>query len=159
MTDRDADFLVWSERQASILRSLRRKSHGLPIELDVESVAAEIESVGRAELQSVASLVRLMLLQLIKMVDACEPYERLAHIEDIDHFHAEVAQRLTPSMASRIDIARLWRRAVSQSRRAAREERRRPLPAVCPIPLDALLTDAPLDIAALEARLRRAASD
>jgi Domain of unknown function DUF29 len=47
----DEDILVWSERQASVLRSLQSR-RDLPNELDLEHVAEEIEDVGRSELNA-----------------------------------------------------------------------------------------------------------
>jgi hypothetical protein len=52
----DEDILVWSEQQASVLRSLRSR-RDLPGELDLEHVAEEIEDVGRSELNAAKGLI------------------------------------------------------------------------------------------------------
>jgi hypothetical protein len=62
----DEDILLWSEQQAELIRKLGR-THSLPVDFDVQNVAEEIESVGRAELAAVKVLIRQMLRHLIKL--------------------------------------------------------------------------------------------
>jgi hypothetical protein len=53
----DEDILLWSERQADVIRRLGRAGSIVPNDLDIENVAEEIESVGRSELAAVRSLL------------------------------------------------------------------------------------------------------
>ena len=64
----DEDILLWSERQAELIRNLGQRRPDLPNELDIENVAEEIESVGRSELAAVESLIENILLRVMKLV-------------------------------------------------------------------------------------------
>jgi hypothetical protein len=62
----DDDILVWSERQADLLR---RRAAGELIneaELDWPNIAEEIEDVGRSQLHAVESLLMQAMIQLLK---------------------------------------------------------------------------------------------
>jgi Domain of unknown function DUF29 len=63
----DDDILLWSEQQAAAIRKLAT-ARNMPDELDIENVAEEIESVGRSELASLKSYIRLIFVHLIKLV-------------------------------------------------------------------------------------------
>ena len=67
----DADFFAWTQHQAKLLRTLNRWRPDLPTGLDLNQVAEEIQELGSAELSSVKSLIRQMLVHLIKA--ASEP--------------------------------------------------------------------------------------
>lgn len=62
----DDDFVVWSERQAELLR--RRAAGELINEADIDwlNVAEEIESVGRSEKRGVRSRLAVLLCHLLK---------------------------------------------------------------------------------------------
>ena len=109
----DSDFLVWTETQARALRELARTRADLPNELDLEHVAEEIEDMGKSELNAVKSQIRNIMIHLIKV--ACEPDGRaVPHWKsEIRAFHMALLDRLTPAMASRLDLATSWRRARS----------------------------------------------
>ena len=62
----DDDFFAWTQHQAKLLRTLARLRAELPAELDLDHVAEEIESLGSAELNAVKSLIRQVLVHLIK---------------------------------------------------------------------------------------------
>jgi hypothetical protein len=62
----EGDIQLWSERQADLLR---RRGAGELVnerELDWPNIAEEIEHVGRSELRSCRSLLRLALRQMLK---------------------------------------------------------------------------------------------
>lgn len=65
-TDYDEDYYAWTQRQAKLLRALNGPSSDLPKELDIDHLAEEIEDLGKAELRSVTSLIRQILVHLIK---------------------------------------------------------------------------------------------
>jgi hypothetical protein len=106
------DFLLWSERQAELLR---KRAAGEPVnddEIDWPNVAEEIEDVGRSELHTVESLLVQALRHMLKA--HCWPLSR-----ELPHWEAEArsargdaAARFAPSMRQRIDMARLYRRAL-----------------------------------------------
>src|SRR5450756_599263 len=62
MSDYDADILVWSERQAALLR--RRAAGELvnEAEIDWSNVAEEIESLGKNHSRELASRIAAVLL-------------------------------------------------------------------------------------------------
>ena len=48
----EADFLLWTERQAAELRALAHSCRDLPNALDLDHIAEEIEDLGRSELNA-----------------------------------------------------------------------------------------------------------
>jgi hypothetical protein len=111
----DDDILEWSERQAAALRRAAHARPNVSNEIDWENVAEEIEDVGRSQLLAVESLIRQILIHLIKAIsaDATEP---LMHWrKEVVAFHTDVMKRMTPSMRSRLDFAEIWRDALKQA--------------------------------------------
>lgn len=60
----EADFVIWTERQADALRQAARTGSNLPVDWD--NLAEEIESVGRGERRTVDSLVHQIVSHLLK---------------------------------------------------------------------------------------------
>ena len=56
----DHDFYAWSSQQAALLRA------GHVAEADLEHIAEEIESMGRAERRELVSRLTILLLHLLK---------------------------------------------------------------------------------------------
>ena len=56
----DTDFYAWAHEQASLLRS------GRLAEADIEHIAEEIETMGRAEKRELVSRLTVLLLRLLK---------------------------------------------------------------------------------------------
>jgi hypothetical protein len=56
----DSDFYAWSREQAELLRA------GRLAEADIEHIAEEIDSMGRAEKRELVSRLTVLLLQLLK---------------------------------------------------------------------------------------------
>jgi Domain of unknown function DUF29 len=150
----DKDILLWSEQQADVLRRIARTRHDLPNELDLENVIEEIESVGRSELASVESYLRLILVHLIKI--HAEPDSGVARHwrSEILGFRADMMARYAPSMRQRIDIDRLWHLAREQALLSLDEgnERAADLPDRSPFTLDDLIAET-IDSTALADRL------
>jgi hypothetical protein len=154
----DDDIVLWSEEQAQLIRRLGRARRGLPNELDIENVAEEIESVGRSELASVESFLRLLMLHLINIA-AVPDSPTAPHWEDeARNFQAEAVTRFAPSMAERLDLARAWRLARDQaiSHLSRHGDATPPLSSRCPWTVEELLRE-PMDLEALLARLHDAA--
>ena len=138
----ESDILLWSEQQAELLRRLGQGEH-VNDQIDWGNVAEEIESVGRSELHAVES----HLVQALRHDLKAEAWPTSRHTP---HWRAEARghrdearQRYTPSMAQRIDVAKLYRRA----RRAMPEtiDGLPPLPMdqTCPVSLEELLAAPP----------------
>src|SRR5882757_283600 len=65
MSDYDTDILLWSQRQAELLRRL---AAGEPVNEapDWPNIVEEIESVGNEQLHAVTSLLRQALIHILK---------------------------------------------------------------------------------------------
>ncbi len=66
MSDYDTDTVLWSERQADLLRRLAAGAQ-VNKQVDWENVAEEIDSVGKAQRIALASHVRVVLEHLMKL--------------------------------------------------------------------------------------------
>jgi len=131
----DADILLWSEQQSKLLR--RRAANAL----DWDNLAEEIADVGRSELHSVMSHLRLALLHDLKA-------EAWPLARDEPHWRAEARlhrdqarDRFTPGMAQRIDIAKLYRQARRGLPETIDGTNPLPLPASCPVTLEEMLSE------------------
>ncbi len=140
----EADFLLWTERQAAELRALAHSRRDLPNALDLEHVAEEIEDLGRSELNAVRSLIRNILVHLLKC--AADPESRaVAHWQaEVRAFQDDLVAQYARSMAQRIDMDALWRRAVDLAAGEAAALDQEPMARLtedCPFGLDDLLAD------------------
>ena len=142
----DTDIYAWSERQAAALRRLAGRTD-LPVDLDLLTVAEEIEDLGVSQLNAVESYIRLILSHLVlafsdSRSDAIRHWAAKAAT-----WHSELEQRLTPAILGKVRLNRVWQSALREadgklkaySRTTARERVRRALPQEgCPIPLEDL---------------------
>jgi hypothetical protein len=146
----DRDVLAWSEHQATLLR---RAARGERVnEIDWTHVVQAIEDVGLSELNAVHSYLRHILVHLLKLQGWPTLAARRHWRSEVVAFQTDAQRRFAPSMRQRIDVEAIYARAVLQieplrygGRRAA------PLPAACPVTLDALLSAS---CSALEAVFR-----
>jgi Domain of unknown function DUF29 len=113
--DYDTDILEWSEQQASALRDLARTRHDLSNVIDWEHVAEEIEDVGRSQFVAVQSLIRQIFIHLIKAVSLPDAISMLHWRKEVGAFHGDLLDRITPSMRSRLDVDKIWQRALRQA--------------------------------------------
>lgn len=152
----EADFLLWTERQAAELRGLAKSRRDLPYALDLEHVAEEIEDLGRSELNAVSSLLRNLLIHLIKFAASPHTTARAHWADEIMAFHDDLRTRYAPAMRQRVDMDEIWtlalRRAGESLRRHA-EEAPEMIPSSCPFSLADLL-DEGFDLERLAARLQ-----
>jgi hypothetical protein len=136
----DTDVVLWSERQAELLRRVAAGER-INDQIDWENVVEEIESVGRNELREVESLLVQALAHMLKA--EAWPLSR-----DAAHWHAEArrfrgdaAARFTPAMRQRLDISRIWRRALRAVPDLVDGQGPLHIPAACPVTLDELLSE------------------
>jgi len=137
----DTDVLLWSEQQAELLR--RRAAGELVDEdaLDWSNLAEEIADVGRSEWRAVEThLVQAFLRDL--------EAEAWPLSREVPHWRAEARRQrdearaaFTPSMAQRIDVGALYRRALRAMPETMDETPPLPVPNVCPVTLAELLAD------------------
>jgi hypothetical protein len=137
----DNDTLTWSEQQAALLR--RRAAGELvnDAEIDWLNVAEEIEDVGKSLVRAVRSHIVLALLHELKA--AAWPGSR-----DVPHWLAEARLHrdearddYVPSMAAKLDMAKLYRQALRAMPGTIDGQPPLPAPETCPTTLDQLLND------------------
>jgi Domain of unknown function DUF29 len=144
MTDLyEDDLLLWSERQAELLR--RRAAGELvnDAELDWPNIAEEIADVGSNRLHAVESLLVQALRHMLKA--EAWPLSRDApnwRADAID-FRQQARRRFAPSMRQKIDVAGLYTDAVRALPESIDEVPPLRVPAVCPVTLEELLASPP----------------
>src|SRR5277367_1499102 len=131
----EQDILTWAEQQAELLR--RRSANAL----DWDNLAEEIEDVGRSQLRAVESHLVQALLHDLKA-------EAWPLARDVPHWRAEARghrddarRRFSPSMAQRIDVAKLYREALRRMPETIDDTPPLPVPTVCPVTLGELLAE------------------
>ena len=107
----EEDIVLWSERQAELLR--RRAAGELvnEAELDWPNIAEEIESVGDEQRFAVESLLVQAIVHRLEAEawPSCRDME--TWLADSMRFRGDAASRFVPSMRQRIDLDRIYRRA------------------------------------------------
>ncbi|WP_428532202.1 DUF29 domain-containing protein [Rhodopila sp.] len=140
MTDYDTDILVWSERQADLLRKVAAGER-INDQVDWENVIEEIESVGDEQRHAVESLLLRALLDMLK-ADAWPLSRDAPHWQsEARVFRAQAANRFTPSMRQRLDLDRIYRQTLRALPETIDGQPPLPVPEVCPVTLDELLDD------------------
>jgi hypothetical protein len=142
VSDYDADILVWSERQADLLR--RRAAGELvnDTDLDWPNIAEEIEDVGRSQLYAVESLLVQALRHMLKAEAWPLARDAPSWRADAVDFRRQARRRFVPSMRQRIDVPSLYADALAAVPDAIDDVPPLPVPVDCPVTLDELLTDA-----------------
>lgn len=137
----DTDILLWSERQAELLR--RRASGDLvnDADLDWPHIAEEIESVGNEQLHAVSSLLVQALAHMLK-AEAWPLCRDVPHWQaDARRFRGDAADRYTPAMRTKIDLVRIYRRALRALPDTIDDQPPLPVPETWPVTLDELLAE------------------
>lgn len=136
----DRDILIWSERQAELLRRLA-VGERVNDAVDWTNLIEEVESVGRSELHACESLLRQALAHALKLQGW--PSSRAAsHWRgEISGFLSDARRNFTPSMRQRIDLDKLYVDALQEMRDRS-DDTGQPLPLTqaCPFTLDDLLS-------------------
>ncbi len=140
MSDYETDVLEWSEQQAALLR---RAAAGERVnDLDWPNIIEEIEGVGQSELHSVQSLLLQALAHILKADAWPQSREVPGWRGEALRFRSDAADRFTPSMRQRIDLAKIYRRAVRITPETIDGQPPLPVPELCPMTLDELLNEA-----------------
>jgi hypothetical protein len=141
MSEYDTDILVWSEHQAELLR--RRAAGELvnEAEMDWSNIAEEIEDVGRNTLRACRSQLLQALLHDLKA-------EGWPLSRDAPHWRSEArvarinaADAFALSMRQKIDVAEIYAKALRAMPETIDGQPPLPVPVVCPVTLDELLTE------------------
>jgi Domain of unknown function DUF29 len=141
MSDYETDILVWSERQAALLRRRAVGEFVNEAEMDWLNIAEEIEDVGRSQLHAVESLLVQALRHMLK-ADAW-PLSRDApswRADAID-FRRQARRRFVPSMRQRLDVAGLYADALAAVPETIDGQPPLPMSEACTVTLDDLLSD------------------
>jgi hypothetical protein len=133
----DDDILEWSEHQADLLR---RIASGDPAneKPDWENIIEEVESVGRDLLSSVRSYLMRAMEHDLKAHCWPENPHAAEWQAEARRFRDEAAERYSRSMRQRIDLEKLYRRAVWILPTEIEGLAPRPVPDACPYTLDDL---------------------
>jgi uncharacterized protein DUF29 len=137
----ETDILAWSEEQAARLRRLAASERLNDASPDWPNIIEEIESVGREQLHAVESLLTQALVHMLKAEAWPQSLAAPGWRAEAIRFRGDAADRFAPSMRQRIDLARLYRRALRSMPQTIDGQPPLPVPAECPVTLDALLSE------------------
>ena len=133
----DHDALAWSEQQAALLRRVARGERVNNV--DWAHVVEEIESVGNEQLHAVTSLLVQALVHMLK-AEAWPLSREVPHWQsEARRFRGDAADRFAPSMRQRIDLVRLYRRALHVMPATIDGQPPLPVSQACTVTLDELL--------------------
>lgn len=135
----DSDILVWAEEQAALLRRLA-SGERVNARVDWPHVIEELQDVGLSELRACESLLRQALVHLLKL--RLYPDGPASHWRsETIGFLADAQARFTPSMRRRVNLDRLYRKALQQARESGPSALS--VPETCPFGLDELIAETP----------------
>ena len=118
MSDYDTDLLLWSERQADLLRRVAAGER-VNDQVDWENVTEEIESLGRSDRRELTSRVRVILTHLIKLVASPAAEPRPNWLETIIEQRAEIRTLLDDSPSLRPTVPTIIGKELPAARTAA----------------------------------------
>ncbi len=134
----DADILEWSEHQARLLRQHAAGEAGNETP-DWANIIEEVESVGSSQLSRVKSLLRQALLHDLK----CEAWPLSREVphwrSEARRFRADAADSFSPSMRQRIDVSKLYEKALYLMPDSIDGLLPLPVPDTCCVTLDEML--------------------
>jgi hypothetical protein len=137
----DSDVLLWSERQASLLRRVAAGERINTAELDWPNIIEEIESVGNEQRFACESNLIQALIHMLK-AEAWPLSREVPHWQaEARVFRSNAARRYTPSMRQRLDLALIYRRALRGLPETIDGQPPLPVSDTCPMTLDALLSE------------------
>ena len=121
LTPYDADFLLWTEEQARLLRAQGKAGSNAP--LDWTNVAEEIESLGRSERRELASRISTIIVHLLKLQSAtAAPEPQAGWRATVLRERARVADLLADSPSLRRECGFIVRRELPAARQIAQLE-------------------------------------
>lgn len=143
----DDDIVLWSERQAALLRQ-RAATACENDAIDWPNVIEEIESVGNEQRFAVEFNLVQALIHILKAAAWPQSREVPRWEAEARVFRSNAASRFTPSMRQRIDLARIYRRASRGLPVTIDSQPPLPVPVVCGWTLEQLLSEDDLPPAA-----------
>ncbi len=136
----DTDILLWSERQAELLRRRVAGELSNDHDLDWPNIAEEIEDLGRSQLHSVELLLVQALRHMLKAEAWPLSVDAPSWRADAIDFRRQARRRFVPSMRQRIDVAGLYVDALAALPETIDGQPPLPVQATCPVTLDELLS-------------------
>lgn len=109
----DTDFLRWTQEQSALLRA------GKWAELDQEHIAEELDDMGREQQLALQSLLRQILLHLLKLAYSPARAPRTKWVEEIIEFRDQAQARIDATPSLKHHAPELFDKAWLQARRAA----------------------------------------
>ena len=134
----EADVVVWSADQAALLRRLASGERVNDL-IDWANVIEEIESVGNEQLHAVSSFLTQAIIHRLKAMAWPDARDADNWRAEAERFAGDAADRFTPAMRQRLDVARIYRRALRAVPATMYGVARPSLPAESPWTLDELL--------------------
>jgi hypothetical protein len=120
VSDYDTDTVLWSERQADLLRRLAAGER-VNDQVDWENVAEEIDSVGRSQRIALASHVRVVLEHLMKLAASPAIEPRRAWRATVRRARADIRDLLEDSPSLRRAVDAIILRQLPDVRQAVAE--------------------------------------
>ncbi len=139
----DTDIVLWSEEQTARLKRVAAAERLNLDSPDWANIIEEIESVGRSEIGAVESLLFQAILHDLK-VQAWPQSRYVEHWKgEARAFRTQASFRFVPSMRQRIDISRIYRKAVRSLPDTSDGQLPLPVSPTCPLTLDQMIDDEP----------------
>jgi hypothetical protein len=135
----DHDILMWSERQAALLRQHATTARANDA-IDWPNIIEEIEDVGSNRLHAVELLLVQALRHMLKAEAWPLAIDAPSWRADAIDFRRQARRRFVPSMRQKIDMADLYADALAAMPDTIDGQPPLPLPDVCPVTLDELLS-------------------
>jgi hypothetical protein len=118
------DFYAWTQDQAAALRALPEALRSNA--LDLEHLAEEVEGLGISERRAAISLMRQVLVHLLKLSFHPDPMPRSHWHHEVGEFRLQLEDvlRISPSLRARREelASEVWDRAARQVCRDLAEE-------------------------------------
>jgi hypothetical protein len=106
----ETDIVAWSQYQAALLRRLAAGER-VSDQVDWANVAEEIERVGIEQVHTVSSLLMQAIAYRLTAIAWPDARDVPNWQADARRFAIDAADRFTPAMRPRLDVARIYRRA------------------------------------------------
>jgi hypothetical protein len=139
----ETDYHDWLQAQAAALR--RAGALGSNLDLDFETLAEEIESMGNSQLIALESALARVVDHLLKLEfsPANEPRNGWRQSVSVHRFHAARQVRKSPSLLRKIDLDEIYADARKLAAVGLRQDgmTARDLPESCPYTLDQVRDD------------------
>lgn len=134
----DLDFLDWIRKQSALLRAGRLG------ELDLEQIAEELEDMGKEQKLALQSLMRQILLHLLKLQLSPAHSPRMKWTEEVIEFRDQAQARIEATPSLKHHAPELFAKAWPQARRAARKSfelygESVEVPEICPYSIEQVL--------------------